>query len=241
MHTGSRYWLVGASEGLGRALAEKLSARGIKLALSARSDARLQELVASLPNDAKSYVLDVRDREAVKRIASEVGDIDGVIFAAGVYWPMRAQDWDVEQVEAMCDVNFTGAARVLGAVVPEMIRRNHGHVVLIGSLSGFCGLPGAIGYGASKAGLMHMAENLGIELHRTNVKVQVVNPGFINTRLTEKNDFRMPFLISADAAADHVIAAMQSNRFQSNFPMVFSWLFRAARFLPAAVYFRLFG
>ncbi|MCO4824399.1 MAG: SDR family NAD(P)-dependent oxidoreductase [Amylibacter sp.] len=241
MQAGSRYWLVGASEGLGRALAIKLSEAGVELALSARSAERLQELADVLPSGASVHPVDVSDLAAVKDAATDVGQIDGVIYAAGVYWPMEARAWDAEAVEAMCDINFTGAARVLGECVPAMIERDAGHVVLVGSLSGFRGLPGAIGYGASKAGLMHLAENLRAELHATGVKVQLVNPGFIKTRLTQKNAFKMPFLLEADAAADNVIAAMRSTRFQSNFPRVFSWLFRGANFLPAWAYYRLFG
>lgn len=241
MQAGQRYWLVGASEGLGRALAEKLSARGVELALSARNAERLQQLANTLPTRATVHPVDVRDLTSVQAAAQGVGNVDGVIFAAGVYWPMVAADWDADQVEAMCDINFTGAARVLGAVVPPMVARNRGHVVLIGSLSGFRGLPGAIGYGASKAGMMHLAENLRAELHRTGVTVQLVNPGFIKTRLTAKNTFDMPFVMDADQAADHVIAAMETTRFQTNFPRLFSWLFRGANFLPAPLYFRLFG
>jgi short-subunit dehydrogenase len=236
-----RYWLIGASEGLGRALAHRLSAQGIELALSARNSERLQELARELPKTATVHPLDVSDLQAVKDVAQDVGPVDGIIYAAGVYWPMNAADWDADAVEAMCDINFTGAARVLGATVPAMIDRNSGHVVLIGSLSGFRGLPGAIGYGASKAGMMHLAENLHAELHATGVRVQLVNPGFIKTRLTDKNEFNMPFVMSADEAADNVVRAMQSNQFQSNFPRAFSWLFRGANFLPAWAYYRLFG
>ncbi len=241
MQAGSRYWLVGASEGLGRALAHSLSEAGIELALSARNGERLEELAQSLPNAASVHPVDVTDAQAVEKAAIEIGPIDGVIYAAGVYWPMAAKAWDAKAVEAMCDINFTGAARVMGATVPKMIERNRGHVVLIGSLSGFRGLPGAIGYGASKAGMMHLAENLYAELHRTGVKVQLVNPGFIKTRLTAKNEFNMPFVMGPEEAAEHVVAAMRSNRFQSNFPRVFSWLFRGANFLPAWAYYRLFG
>jgi short-subunit dehydrogenase len=241
MQKGERYWLIGASEGLGRALAHRLSVAGIELALSARNGDRLEELAQELPSAATIHPLDVADLQAVKGAASDVGAIDGVIYAAGVYWPMNAADWDADAVEAMCDINFTGAARVMGATVPAMIDRNSGHVVLVGSLSGFRGLPGAIGYGASKAGMMHLAENLHAELHATGVKVQLVNPGFIKTRLTDKNAFNMPFVMSAEEAADNVMRAMWSNRFQSNFPRAFSWLFRGANFLPAWAYYRLFG
>lgn len=241
MQAGKKYWLVGASEGLGRALAAKLSAAGVELALSARNEDRLRTLAGSLPNAASVHPLDVRDLAQVQQVAADIGPLDGVIYGAGVYWPMTARDWDARAVETMCDINFTGAARVLGTVVPQMIAQGRGHVVLIGSLSGFRGLPGAIGYGSSKAGLMHLAENLHAETHRSGVRVQLVNPGFIKTRLTDKNDFKMPFVMGTDRAADHVLAAMRSNRFQTNFPRMFSWLFRGANFLPAPLYYRLFG
>ncbi|WP_069301013.1 SDR family NAD(P)-dependent oxidoreductase [Neptunicoccus sediminis] len=241
MEAGKRYWLVGASEGLGRAVAQKLSALGVELALSARSEDRLRDLSDSLPSPSTVHPLDVRNLDEVRRVAGEIGPLDGVVFLAGVYWPMEASEWDSEAVEAMCDINFTGAARVMGAVVPQMIAQDRGHVVLIGSLSGFRGLPGAIGYGASKAAVMHLAEDIHAETVRTNVHVQLVNPGFIKTRLTDKNDFKMPFVMGPEQAADHVVAAMQSRRFQTNFPRVFSWLFRGANFLPATLYYRLFG
>lgn len=239
--SGKRYWLVGASEGLGRALARKLSASGAELVLSARDGDRLAALQAELPGASDIVTVDVRDSAAVARAAKEAGHLDGVIYLAAVYWPTKTPDWPPDQVEAMIDINLTGAARVLGRVVPRFAAEDRGHVVIIGSLSGFRGLPGAIGYGAGKSGLMHLAEDIHADLHRTNVKVQLVNPGFIKSRLTDKNAFRMPFIMDAEDAAEQVITAMRSNRFQSSFPRVFSWLFRAGNFLPAGLYYRLFG
>ena len=141
----------------------------------------------------------------------------------------------------MIAINFTGVARVLGLVVPKFIAQNYGHIVMIGSLSGFRGLPNAIGYGASKAGMMHLAENIKADLYKSNIKVQLINPGFIKTRLTEKNNFKMPFIMSAEDAAKHVIRAMRRNRFQTNFPVMFSLIFRMTNFLPAFLYFWLFS
>ena len=149
---GKRYWLVGASEGLGQALAMQLSRAGAEVILSARNADRLAEVAAGLPGKSQVIPVDVADRASVRAAAAEAGEIDGLVFLAGVYWPMTAQDWDADKVETMCDVNFTGCARVMGAALPAMVTRGKGHVVITGSLSGFRGLPGAIGYGASKAG-----------------------------------------------------------------------------------------
>lgn len=238
--TGKRYWLVGASEGLGLALAQKLSAAGAELVLSARSEDALQKAVASLPGKATALAVDVGSTDSVNAAAAQLGDLDGMVFLAGVYWPMRAQDWDSPAAEAMANVNFTGCVRAVGAALPGMVAKGRGHVVITGSLSGFRGLPGAIGYAASKAGTMVLAESLYADLRKTNIAVQLANPGFIRTRLTAKNDFTMPFIMDPEAAADIMFRHMQSGRFKISFPTLFSWLFRGGNFLPDALYYRLF-
>ncbi len=238
---GKRYWLVGASEGLGRQLAVEMSKLGVELILSARNTERLAELVTELPGRANVVPVDISDSESVRAGALAAGHIDGVVFLAGVYWPQAAQDWNPEQVEAMCDINFTGAARVIGAVIGPMIARDAGHVVITGSLSGFRGLPGAVGYAASKAGVMALAESMQCDLRNTGVEVQVLNPGFIKTRLTQKNDFSMPFIMEPEAAAREMIDFMSTKGFKKSFPRLFSWVFRGSQFLPDWLYFRLFG
>ena len=239
MKPGQRYWLVGASDGLGAALAEALAARGIRLVLSARASDRLTALAERL--GAEAVPMDVADRASVHEAAAKVGPVDGLVWLAGVYWPMRAQDWQADQVEAMCDINFTGCARVLGAVLPAMVARDAGHVVITGSLSGFRGLPGAVGYGASKAACMSLAETLYCDLRGTGVKVQLANPGFIRTRLTALNEFAMPQIMEPSEAAAQMIRLMESERFSRSFPTPFQWLFRLANFLPDALYYRIFA
>jgi NADP-dependent 3-hydroxy acid dehydrogenase YdfG len=239
--SGKRYWLVGASEGLGQALAERLSAAGAEVIVSARNADRLAEVVAGLPGKALAVPVDVADTASVRAAAAAAGPLDGVVFLAGVYWPMRAQAWNADQAEAMCDVNLTGCVRVMGAVLPAMVAAGRGHVVITGSLSGFRGLPGAIGYGASKAGCMALAESMQADLRGSGITVQLSNPGFIRTRLTAKNDFSMPFLMEPAEAADHMFRQMQGDRFSVSFPMVFSWLFRLSQFLPGWAYYRIFA
>jgi len=239
---GKRYWLVGASEGLGAALAHKINAAGAEVIVSARNAERLEELVQSLPGRARAVAMDVRDDASVTEAAKAVGEVDGLVYLAGVYWPMPSTEWQAEEVTAMADVNFTGAVRVLGAVIPGMVARDAGHVVLTGSLSGFRGLPGAIGYTASKAGVMNLAESMRADLWRTGVRVQLANPGFIKTRLTDKNSFKMPFIMSPEEAAQEMFELMcDDSAFQRHFPRLFSYLFRLSRFLPDWAYYRLFA
>lgn len=236
---GKTYWLIGASEGLGRALARELSEAGVTLVLSARNRERLEELAVSLPGPASVAPLDLRDTASVSAAFSDLSPIDGLIFCAGAYEPITATDWNTTAVETMCDVNLTGAARALGAAVPVLLMQGHGHIVLIGSLAGLVGLPRSIGYGASKAGLIQLAESLYIDLPRPAFKVQLINPGFIETRLTAKNNFRMPFLLPASTAAKRTRQIMERNRFRAYFPWRFAALFRLARCLPDWLYFGL--
>jgi len=237
----TRYWLVGASAGLGRAVAHELSKTGAEVILSARNVDALEELAGELPGRSTVVPVDVGDDASVAEAAEAVGEIDGMVFLAGLYWPMKAGEFDGAKAATMLDVNLTGAARVLGHVLPPMVERDRGHIVLTGSLSGFRGLPGANGYGASKAGIMSMAETLYADLRTTGVDVQLINPGFIKTRLTEKNEFNMPFIMEPDEAAKLFVDHMQGDDFARNFPRHFGAMFRLSQFLPDWAYYRVFG
>lgn len=223
---GKTYWLVGASAGIGAELARELDRRGARLILSARSEAGLTEVASSLSVPPRVVPLDVTDADAVALAASSVHGVDGVIYMAGDYSPMSAQDWDARRAARISEVNYMGALNVLGEMVPGFVARGRGHVVLIGSLAGLAGLPGAISYGASKAGLMHLAQNLSVDLKGTGVRVQQVLPGFVDTRLTKKNDFRMPFIETPEKAARRIAAHMERKRFSLSFPWAFSWYFK---------------
>jgi len=238
---GKRYWLVGASEGLGKALALKISAAGGEVILSARSEESLAETVAEMPGRASYQTLDIADDESVRAAAEAVGAVDGLVLLAGVYWPFGADSWDADKAVKMADINFTGYMRVLGQVVPSMVEKDDGHIVITSSLTGFRGLPGSIGYTASKAATMSLAECMYADLRKTGVDVQVANPGFIKTRLTDKNDFKMPFLMQPDEAAQAMFDHMNTDHFKKSFPMLFSWLFRVSQFLPDWAYYRIFG
>jgi NADP-dependent 3-hydroxy acid dehydrogenase YdfG len=217
-----------------------MSAAGAELHISARNADALQSLANELPGTAHVVPIDVSDIASVREAAAKVGEVDGLVFLAGVYWPMPAQSWNADEVERMCDINFTGGARVVGAVIGQMVDRDRGHIVLTGSLSGFRGLPGAIGYSASKAGLMALAESMYADLRGSGVQVQVANPGFIRTRLTDKNDFRMPFIMEPEEAARIMFEHMNSDRFKRSFPTLFSLLFRFSQFWPDWLYYRVF-
>ncbi|MEX0282356.1 MAG: SDR family NAD(P)-dependent oxidoreductase [Arenibacterium sp.] len=238
---GKTYWLIGASEGLGAALARKLSNAGVHVVLSARNEDRLNALASDLSGPSTVQPVDVSSLDSLKQAADAIGPVDGVVYLAGVYWPMPSTQWQAEEAEAMADINFTGLVRAMGVVLPDMVERDSGHVVITGSLSAFRGLPGAIGYAASKAGTLALAESMYADLRKTGVQVQIANPGFIRTRLTDKNDFTMPFIMEPDDAAQVMFEHMNTNRFKLSFPRPFSWVFRLSTLLPDSIYFRLFA
>ena len=241
MLEGKTYWIIGASEGLGRALSKELDRCGVNLVLSARSETRLDDLAGELTLSARVVPMDVSSKDSVSEAVASVGAIDGMIYLAALYEPMTAQNWDSNTAEVIADVNFLGGIRVLGHVVPQFVKNDAGHVVVIGSLSGYRGLPGALAYGASKAGLMHLAEAMRADLWKTGVKTQLFNLGFIQTRLTRKNQFEMPFIMTPENTAKYIVTAMGKSKFKFDTPWVFSLLFRLSRFLPQRLYERLFA
>ncbi|ADO43457.1 SDR family NAD(P)-dependent oxidoreductase [Ketogulonicigenium vulgare] len=240
---GRTYWLIGASEGIGRELATLVSRAGAEVILSARNAERLEELAATLPGRARVLPMDVRDSAAVKAAAEAAGQVDGVIFMSGVMSLMRAAGgsagWSFEAAEVMADTNFTGAVRVISAVLPQMCARGTGHIMLVASLAAYRGLPGMAVYGASKGGVMQMAEGLRAELQDTGILVQVVNPGFVDTQMTRETGLAMPLRLSAEQAAREMFEHMNTDTFRRGFPLAMSWSIRLARFLPDWLWMRL--
>ncbi len=242
---GKRFWLVGASAGIGRQLALRLAQEGSAVAVSARDGAALGSLIDEMApartarGGHVAVPFDVTDSARTFEALDRTGEVDGVIYCAGAYEPMSARRPDVGALETMVDVNLAGALRVLAACVPAFCRRGTGHIVLLGSLSGYRGLPDAWGYGATKAALIHLAENLRCDLRGSGILVQVCNPGFVATRLTAKNEFRMPFIMTPEAAADRIVRGMARGRFEIAFPFAMTVAIRCLAVLPRPVCFAL--
>ncbi len=242
---GKRFWLVGASAGIGRCLALRLAREGVAVVASARNGAALAGLLNEIApvhttlGGHAAVPFDVCDSAQALEVFSRVGRIDGVIYCAGAYEPMSAHSPDLDALETMVDVNLTGALRTLAVCVPAFLKQGSGHIVLLGSLSGYRGLPSAWGYGATKSALIHLAENLRCDVRKYGIKVQVCNPGFIATRLTEKNSFRMPFLMTPEAAAERIARGMVRGRFEIAFPCAMKVPFRILAAVPRPLYFAL--
>lgn len=229
-------WITGGGTGIGRAVALKLAQEGWTVAISARTLAHLEEIATQKPDKIYPFALDVKDSDAVaktcKAIEDQLGDISLAMLSAGIYTKDCVAEFDPAAFFETVDINLMGTVRCLAALMPRMVARQSGRILVISSVAGYTGLPGAAAYGASKAALINMCQSLYPELSQSNVRLSVVNPGFVDTPLTKKNDFPMPFLISEAQACDHIMRGLRSNRFEIAFPwkMVFATKFLA--FLP---------
>ena len=241
-------WIIGASSGIGAALAEELAERGEVLCLSARSKQSLEELKDRLETISNaphlSLPCDVADRNALQKtfdyLVNVWGRIDRIIFMAGVYNPATLDELDLKAVDQIIDVNLKSAFFLLYSALPAMKQQGHGQIVLCASVAGYRGLPNSQPYGASKAGLISLAETLRAEKgHELDIKV--INPGFVESRLTEKNDFHMPMKISAKQAAESIIKDLDTKKFEIHFPKKFTYLMKLIQVLPDWFYFRIMG
>ncbi len=239
---GKKYWLIGASDGIGHALALALDAEGVTLALSARNGDKL----AALAGQCKSVItplvvpLDVTDRAqmeaAFHHITATWGRIDGFIYVAGYYQPMPVTALEHEVIEQTLAVNLGGVFTALDYVIPHMLQARAGHIVLFGSVAGYRGLPKAYAYGTTKAAVNHLAEILAVELYGSPITVQRVCPGFVKTQLTDKNDFAMPMMISVEEAARETVKGMKRGAFEIHYPKRFTLLMKLLSALPFPLY-----
>ena len=236
---GRRVWLVGASTGIGRALAERLHALGATVIVSARKLEALKAFVLAHPGSI-ALPLDVTDRTAVRRAAGNAladGPLDLVCYCAGHYQPMRATAIDLNELLRHHEVNTVGALHVLDAITPGMVARKQGHISLVSSVAGFRGLPQGLAYGPTKAALINLAETLYLDLQPRGLGVSVINPGFVETPLTAQNEFHMPALISPQQAAQAILQGWAKGEFDIHFPKRFTHVMKLLRLLPYRLYF----
>jgi NAD(P)-dependent dehydrogenase (short-subunit alcohol dehydrogenase family) len=236
-------WCTGAGKGIGRAVVLRLVRDGAKVAASSRTREDLESLAAETGGAAAPYVLDVTDeaavRSTVEAIEADMGPLDLALLNAGTHTPLSAAGFDVGTVRRIMETNFMGTVNALAAVMPRFIARRSGHIAVVASVAGYRGLPTASAYGASKSALITMCEALKPELDNYGVRITLINPGFVKTPLTDRNTFKMPFLMNVDDAAERVVAGLRSRRFEVTFPKRFTWGLKLARCLPYPLYFAL--
>ncbi|MFT5423851.1 MAG: short-subunit dehydrogenase [Phycisphaerales bacterium] len=243
---GKRVWLTGASLGIGRGLALELASCGAIIVITSRNEDALDVVrreVESRGGKALVKPGDVTDLDRMKAIASEIeseiGGVDILIANAGTHVFTQPEEFDTAEYLDLMDINYGGTLRCIEAILPGMLVRKSGQIVGIASLTGLRGVPMAAAYGASKGAIINFLQSIRFDLQEHNIGVTIVNPGFVRTPLTDKNDFHMPFLIEPEKAARIICSAIARERNEISFPIPFSWTIRLLRVLPDLIYNRI--
>ena len=233
-------WVTGASSGIGLALTLRLVSQGWRVAVTARRAEALEALAAESPGQIAVFAADVSNTEAMAAAANAIeaqfGPIALAVLNAGVYLPVDSRKPDPALFRQTFEVNLMGVANALAPLVPAMLAREQGQILIVSSATGFGGMPTAAAYGASKAALINMAETLRIELDPLGIRVQVATPGFVETPAQDDNGFPKPFMISPDRAARYITDGMATKAVEISFPRRFTWMLKALYALPKRVY-----
>lgn len=240
----ARVWVIGASYGIGAAVARSLLARGAHVALSARSADKLRDVAGDPSAAGGTAVIEPLDfteasavAQAFEHIRGVFKRVDLVLIVAGTHKEVRAWEFTDAEARALFEVNLHGPIGTVAAILPGLLAQGHGAIGIVSSLAGYRGLPKALIYGASKAALINFAETLYLDLRSRNIGVHLINPGFVKTPLTDRNLFPMPHLISAEDAADEILRGLERREFEIHFPKAFSRQLRLLRHLPYRLYF----
>ena len=237
-------WITGASSGIGKASAIKFADEGWKVLISARRAELLDEL--SKNENIFSYPLDVTDvaqtKEVFSKIINDHENIDLCLFSSGTYERKSEKELIVENIRHVMEVNFIGVINCVSAVEKYYKTKQNGHVAIVSSPVGYRGLPKSSGYTPSKAALNNFTQGIYFDFKKFNIKVTLITPGFIKTALTDKNEFKMPFLKSPEYAADKIYDGLINKKvFEIHFPKSLTIILKILSFLPNKIYFGLVG
>ena len=234
-----KIWITGASSGIGKALAEKFSLEGWKVAISARRKEILDEMAEK--ENIFSYPLDVTNQIQIKDVFSKIindfGDLDLCVFSSGTYDPKLEQEINIKQNKFVMETNFFGVLYCIKTVEKYFKEKKEGHISIVSSIAGYRGLPNSSGYGPSKAALTNLTESLYFDFKKHNVRISLVSPGFIKTPLTDKNEFQMPFIKSPEFAAEKMFNGLTKTKaFEIHFPKALTVILKLLRILPYKIY-----
>jgi NAD(P)-dependent dehydrogenase (short-subunit alcohol dehydrogenase family) len=244
---GVRVWVVGASSGIGEALARALLAQGARVAVSARNAQALAAIAASAPDPQAVMCVpaDVRDPNAVDAAHARIREawqrVDLTVWVAGAYQPMHPDDFDLTAARDVIDTNLA-VYNGLATLLPAFRADRAGSLAIVSSVSGYRGLPRvAMAYGPSKAALISLAETLYLDLRPRGHGIYLINPGFVATPMTSVNDFPMPGIVTPQEAAQRILAGFRRGAFDIHFPRRLSMTLKLARLLPYRWFFALIG
>tara|TARA_B100001121_G_scaffold289550_1_gene288537 strand:+ start:14 stop:775 length:762 start_codon:yes stop_codon:yes gene_type:complete len=233
-------WITGGSSGIGKSLAIKFANEGWNVAISARRENLLKE-ISDQYKDMSSFPLDVTDKSKCKEVFNNIkkkfGDIDICFFSSGTWNPSKEKNIDLDSIEYVFKTNFFGTLNCIKAVEDYFKNRKDGTISVVSSIAGYRGLPNSTGYGPSKSALNNLTETLYFDFNRYNVRVCLISPGFIKTPLTDRNDFKMPFLRSPEFAAEKIYKGLVNSKdFEIHFPKQLTLLLKLFRLLPNSLY-----
>ena len=236
-------WITGASTGIGKALALKFARKGWKVAISARRENLLKEIEENNRNIV-SFPLNVTNKEncisIFQDIINKLGNVDICVFSTGTWNPKKEKEIDVEQIEEVMKVNFFGTLNCIKSVEKYFKEKGNGQISIVSSIAGYRGLPNSTGYGPSKSALNNLAESLYFDFKRYGVRISIISPGFIKTPMTDKNDFKMPFLKTVDYAADKIYEGLiNSKKFEIDFPKQLTLILKLFKIMPNKLYLSL--
>lgn len=233
-------WVIGASSGIGLSVARALKQAGARVAISSRRTEVLESLQQEEGFDW-IFPLDVTEpgslRSAFESLHQIAGRVDRLLFMSAGYSPMTLDDLQLDELKQIVDINLVGAFNLIQVVLPALKRQEYAQLAFCASVAGYRGLPNSQPYGATKAGLIHLAESLKVENMNNGLDVRLINPGFVKTPLTDKNQFEMPFIIEPEKAAQYILAGLQSRAFEIHFPRRFTWPLKLLAGLPASLWF----
>jgi short-subunit dehydrogenase len=236
-----KVWIIGSSSGIGLELVKLYLQKDYLVIASSRDAVNSKELLrlkSKYENELKLLNIDVSDNQSVIKSVDEAfnifNDLNICLFNVGVYESMNIEQWDISNFESMINTNYLGAVRVLKPLISYLEKQEkESRIVLNASLSSYFGLPYGGAYSASKAALVNLAQSLKPELEQKNIYLQIINHGFVKTRLTSKNDFDMPQLMSSDIAAKKIFEQVNKPyRFEIAFPFILSKFLRLISLLP---------
>lgn len=237
-------WVTGGATGIGRQIALDLAAEGWTVAVTSRNEDPVEPVMADaagLPGRILAYYCDVTDETGMAAtldaIEKEAGPVMLAIFNAGVYIPVHGEELNLADFRQSYEVNLFGILNGLVPLVARMQARSRGHVVLIGSITSYFGMPTLAAYGATKAALNNMAEALRYDFQKMNIRIQVINPGFVDTALANTERYKIPYYMPVAKASQQTIRAIRSGGYETTFPRRLTWWLKFVRMWPAPMIF----
>ena len=241
-------WITGGSSGIGFSTAKKFLENKWRVIISSSNveklkRAKIKILKGNASGELHYIKCDISLKEEVNKtitfIEKNLAPINLALLNAAAYSPNKKQEFDIKNYEFLLDVNLKGTLYCLNYLKNSMKHRG-GHIAIVSSPIGYRGWPTSGAYGMTKAAQLNLAESLYFDFKKLNIRISVINPGFIDTESTRLNAFKMPFLKSADYAAEKIFnGLLKKQRFEIFFPFSIVLLIKIMRILPYRLYFYL--